>query len=560
MAKHHTLEQTIEETWRDRDERLNSLNTTNQRLSQRETQVGALENEILRLKAQTGDVETLEVIKHELSEQVDHIKKLEARDLDQRIELKQLRKQQKSVNVVEEEKRVLESKLRIMHDLRKELSEAQLQRQILQDEKQAWTSYFASENTVEGEIQFKRPEDLAKAYSKTCAENADLTYNYGKKSEELSDKDGLIQSLENERTKLNEELVKLKAAPDEGPDLKARSRLERQRTLAIKEVEYLRAQLKTFDDEQSEFNPDQYDAQKTERIEELEKTVDRYRSEINTLNASLSAKEDTTSTNANPLKRSHYTADDERLGSLIRKNRVLQDQLSQQTTAHTLLQKEVSATKSQLKSLTSNTSARTRILELRNNPTSKSQAIKTSMLTALREENESLLARLLTATSAPNTNINLHSTDDEDPSPTAPDTTAARLRLELSATQERHASLEKSLSRLKSVFGAKAREYRKAVSDILGWDFDFQPNGRVRISCNYNPGISEDDGGEGENAIVFDGEKGTMKCSGGPKSSFAASVDGDIRYWVDDKREVPCFLATLVLKFWDETTKAGRVI
>lgn len=512
-----------------------------------------------------------------MSEQVDHIKKLEARDLDQRIELKQLRKQQKSVDIVEEEKRVLESKLRIMHDLRKELSEAQLQRQILEDEKQSWTSYLETEGTGGVDTPFKRPEDLAKAYSKTCAENADLTYNYGKKAEELFEKDGLIQSLESEGTKLNEELAKLKSAPNEGSDLKARSRLERQRTLAIKEIDYLRAQLKTFDEEQSEFNPDQYDARKSERIEELEKTVDRYRSEINTLNASLSAKEDSTPGNTYPLKRSHDAADDERLGSLTRKNRTLQDQLSQQNTAHSLLQKELSAMKSQLKALKSDTSARTRILELRNNPTAKSQAIKSSMLTALREENEALLSRL--SSKAPlhtstHTSVNT-STNNQDPEDapssisTAQNTTATRLRLELTAAQEKHASLEKSLSRLKSVFGAKAREYRKAVSDILGWDFDFQPNGRVRITCNYNPGFGSSSGdgggfgdgdGEGENSIVFDGEKGTMKCSGGPRSAFAASVDPDIRYWVDDKREVPCFLATLVLKFWDETTKAGRVI
>ncbi|KAL6414442.1 uncharacterized protein AUP68_00965 [Ilyonectria robusta] len=49
-----------------------------------------------------------------------------------------------------------------------------------------------------------------------------------------------------------------------------RLRLERQRVLAVKEVEYLRAQLKTFDTEDETLQPEQFDQARIMRVQELE--------------------------------------------------------------------------------------------------------------------------------------------------------------------------------------------------------------------------------------------------------------------------------------------------
>lgn len=518
--------------------------------------MGELENEMLRLKAQTGDAETLDVLKRDLSNQVEHIQKLEGTNLDQRIELKQLRKQQKSVEVVEEEKRVMESKLRMMSDLRRELSEAQLQRQILKDEQKSWTSYLENDNTVEGDTRFETPEELAKAYIKTCAENAELVDKLGKVSPDLSAKNETIQSLESDVQRLGQEIQTLRVSEGKAAGVAdPKVRLERQRAMAVKEVEYLRAQLKTYDEEQAEFSPEKYDESKTKRVQELEEAVDQYRKEMQTLHEALNKKYDPTNSSHRTLKRPHDDDDDngtnnERLGELTRKNRTLQDQLSHQTTTYSLLQKELSATKSQLTSLKSSSS--TRILELRQNPTSAAQTIKTDMLATLREENENLLARLNSSS--------FTSEPADTTAPTPPAATLTRLRAELSIQKEENSTLHKRTDRLKKVWAAKSREWRQTVAQTLGWDFDFQPNGRVRVTSTFNPGIPEEEGGDGSNSIIFDGEKGTMKCSGGPRSVFASGIDEDIRFWVDDKKEVPCFLATLTLKFWDETTKAQRVI
>ena len=137
-SKHATLETTVKDLGADLENKSSVLRITQERLSQRETEVGHLESEVLRLKAQTGDTETLAVIKRELSDQVTHIRKLEGTNREQTAELRHYRRIHKAVEIVEEEKRVLESKRGLMEDLQHELREEQLRRQILEDEKKTW--------------------------------------------------------------------------------------------------------------------------------------------------------------------------------------------------------------------------------------------------------------------------------------------------------------------------------------------------------------------------------------------------------------------------------------
>ena len=62
------------------------------------------------------------MIKRELSEQVAHIRKLESTNREQSKELKHFRQIHKAVEVVEEEKSVLKSKLSVMEDMGKTTS------------------------------------------------------------------------------------------------------------------------------------------------------------------------------------------------------------------------------------------------------------------------------------------------------------------------------------------------------------------------------------------------------------------------------------------------------
>ena len=535
-SKHATLQKTLSDLRGDLDAKTNALTATQRKLAERETETGHLESEVLRLKAQTGDAETLSVIKRELSEQVAHIRKLETANREQNAELKQYRRNHKAVEVVEEEKQVLESKLTLMENLRQELREAQLQRQILEDERQSWTSYL--QNETGGNVEFHSPEDLARALVKERLETASLVERLGAVQPELLEKEEIIKSLEDDRNKIQAELEKLRGSGG-GGDTRIKARLERQRALAVKEVEYLREQLRTFDSEEATFHSEtQFDAQKTKRIQDLESLVDQYRLEIQTLSCDLS-KHDNSSTNPPPesLKRPREDDSDDRLGQLSRKNRKLQDSLTALHTTHTLLLSDLTAAKSQLASFQK--SSQTRILALRSNPTAEAEGIKLSTLNSLREENRALLAQLEGAGGL-------------DMVPLA---SLESARHEVRALELSVASKEKMLLRLKESFSRKALEFREAVASLLGWQMNFLPNGRVRMTSIFYPADEDDEGG---NSLVFDGESGSMQISGGPRSDFGREIRGLIAFWVDQRKEIPGFLAAATLEFYEKTTRAAR--
>ena len=537
-SKHVALQKTLSELRDDLESKASILQTTQERLSQRESEVGRLENENLRLRAQTGDTETLEVIKRELTEQVTHIKKLESTNREHSAELKHFRRMHRAVEIVEEEKRALENQVRQMGDLQRELGEAQLQRQILEDEKKSWTAYLQTEGS-----EFESPEALVQTLVRERAEQASLMGKIGRLQPELTEKDELVQSLEAEKSTLRLEVEKLRASSG-GNESRVRGRLERQRALAVKEVEYLREQLRTFDSEETIYHPgNHFDEQKAKRIQDLEAVVDQYRAEVQTLNQDLSKREESQLVATQTLKRTHDDDDaDERLGQLLRKNRTLQEDLSALQQAHAVLQKEVEATKSQLNSLQS--SSRTRILELRSNPTANAEAVKLSTLAALRSENAALLAQL-----------------ESQPVPTkvVPISTLELLRMHLKDTEAAVADKEKHMLRLKQKYSEFALDLREAVSTLLGWQINPMPNGRFRLTSILYPGDQDEDG-SGGNSLIFNGETGEFKISGGPQSEFAREIHGLIRFWVEERKEIPGFLAAFQLEQFEKTTRAARAL
>lgn len=535
-SKHSTLQKTLSDVRDDLANKESALYTTQNRLSQREMETGQLEGEILRLKAQTGDVDTLAVIKRELSEQVSHIRKLESTNREQTAELKHFRRVHKAVEVVEEEKRALENRVSLMSDIEKKLREAQLQRQILEDERRSWTSYLENEGGT-GKVEFDSPEDMARALIKERLENASLLQRIGAVQPEVLEKDEIIKSLEEERSKIRSEMEKVRSSGATGNDSRAKTRLERQRALAVKEVDLLREQLRTFDSEEQTYHSEnQFDIIKSQRIADLEALVDQHRTELQTLNTELSTLENRApAAPQSPLKRPREEdTDDHQIGQLSRKNRKLQDALSSLQSTYALLQTEHAALQSQLSSLQQ--SAKTRILSLRANPSDSFEATKLSTLTTLRQENEDLLAQLENRYDAAGTKL-------------VPQSTLENLRLEMQELEQQVKDKEKRMLRLKEIFGKKSLEFREAVFSLLGWKTDFRPNGKVALSLNTG-----NDGDEVEECIIFDGENGTMKIAGGPDSAFALQIRPLIRQWVEGRRYIPGLMAGIILSKVEDGT------
>lgn len=492
-SKNATLLRGAEEQQQDAEMKSALLGDAQRKLAEQESRIGNLETDNIQLKSQTGDADTLAIVKRELSEQVSHIRTLETKNREQLAELKHFRQLHKSVEVVEEEKRMLQRKVDMMDDLQQELGEAKLQRQRLEDERLAWTAYLQSQEDISGRLEFESPEDLAKALVQQRLETATLVERLGGLEPALSEKDGIIKSLEDEKATIANELQKLKASGSGAGDSKIRTRLERQRALAIKEAEYLRAQLKMYDTEDSTFQPENFDEHKVKQIQELQDLVDQYRNELQALHAELATNQASAPPGEAPsLKRPREdSGEHEQLGVLSRKNRKLQDELSTLQQSATLLQKELSVTKERLSAATSH--SKTRVLTLRDNPTANYEAIKTATLKALREENGALLSQLRTGN--PGTKV-------------VPISTLETAQRELLEMKDEVASKEKMMTRLRQVWTAKTSEFRQATSSILGWDVEFQPNGKLKVTSLFYPSSSDY-----ENSILFDGERGNTQSN-----------------------------------------------
>ncbi|KNG89649.1 M protein repeat protein [Aspergillus nomiae NRRL 13137] len=561
-----SLQRTLAELQNDLQSARNDVQTTQEKLREREADVANLETENIRLKAEGSDAETVAVLKRELSEQVSHIRNLETTNRDQSAELRHLRKVQKNVEVVEEQKKSLENQLQLMKEVESELGTVQIQKQMLEDERTSWTSLL-QDNDEQAEVD--SPEAVVKALLQERIEKATLVDKLGNIEAQFLEKDELIRSLETERSHLRQEIEKLRSSTVANggamAESRIRARLDRQRALAVKEVEYLRAQLKTFDTEEVTMNAEQsqFDEHKSEQIANLEKIVDEYRVELEKAHEELSKREPTEQPDAEPrgvkrpLSPAESDAENERLSVLSRKNRTLQESLSKSEQASTLLRRELEATKSQLKSLKAK--SRTRVLELRDNPTAQAENLKLSTITTLKAENRDLLAQLQ---------------GDHNSVKSVPVSTLESLKLEIQEMERVVADKEKRMRRLKEIWTAKSSEFREAVASLLGYKLDFLPNGRVRVTSMFHlsPAYRHGDGdgasdprgpgsmGNGEeNSIIFDGENGTMKISGGPNSLFAMEIRPLIKFWVEERKDIPCFLAAMTLDFYDKTTRAARM-
>jgi mitotic spindle assembly checkpoint protein MAD1 len=542
LASSQRIAHELEEEGRTREE---VLEKTQSQLAARDETIGRLEADVLRLKAQTGDAETIAVIRRELTDQVTHIRNLEARNREQVTELKHLRQVHKAVEVVEEEKRSLQRRLESAGSVQNELDEERRQRQRLEDERRSWAAYLQSEGGADGQVEFDAPEAVARALVAERLHSASLLEKLGELQPEIADRDNIIKSLENDKAGLLGQLEALRATGGSGAgNDKARARLDRQRALAVKEVEYLRAQLKTFDMEDMTLQPESVDEQKVKRIQELEDLVDKYKTEVGTLHADLTSLESASTSPAQPVAgskrpREADEAEHEQLGQLARKNRKLQSELSDLQTAHRLLQKEHQVTTEQLAS--TKAQVKTRILSLRSNPTSDHEATKASTLSALKLENAELLATL-----------------ERQPArfPSVPASQLAAARREVAEARAETASAHKSARRLKEVWASKSAEFKEAVFSTLGWTVTFIPGGKMRVESVYHPSQTD----EHENSIVFDGEKGTMKVGGGPRSAFAQRIGDNIKFWVRERGCVPGFLAALTLEFWEEQSRSGKEI
>ena len=566
-SKHTKLQQTLNDLRTDLENKESVLQSTQQRLEGREAEVINLESEVLKLRSQSGDVEELATIKQQLSQQVEYIRNLETTGRQQKNELRRFQDDYKAKSIIEEEKRSLQNQVERLEEVERELGEAKIQRQLLEDERGAWVSYLENSMT-DGRAEFDSPEAMARALTEERMEKAEIANTLGSLQPQLLEKNATITSLEAECSKLKAELETAKnnavsssttAAPSSSSETRAKARLERQKNLAIKEVEYLREQLKVFESEDATSDASavaSINEATRARIATLEDLVTQYRSEVQTLQTELSSTSQpqpppsSTTTTAHKRLSPSLTdsTPDPRLGELSRKNTTLQHTLSTLQKSHNTLSASLSAAQTQISSLQS--ASRTRILSLRSNPTDAHAAVKARTLAVLQAENKALHAQL---TGQPAT----------DTGKVVPLSYWESAQAEIQALKISMGEKEKRMDRLRSIWSQKTLEFRAAVRSLLGWRMDSLPGGKFRLTSLFYPdpedeAVDEEADRRWGTSLVFDGETGTMKVAGGAESEFGREIRGLVRFWVEEKGEVPGLLAAATLEWLENKKGSGE--
>ena len=542
--------------------RLQQLQQTKQKLSTQEDRVGELEEQITQLKSASDDPAILVYHKQEVAQQAEQLQKLETDLAAQTAELTELRQLRSSRVGAESELVLLQKKASSSEKNQAEAEDLRERVRELEDQQTAWTVYLQSHGAADSESRFQSPEDLARAYMTERITRATLEEQVGLLQAENTAKESRIQTLESSKSLTQGGTASTMNGPmTPAPvDSKLVARLERQKNLAVKEADFLRAQLKEYEAGDGE-EPQQINQDAAARITNLESLLAEQKKEAETLTRSLGEVEKSLQraqmSQASPVragtKRALDDEADERLGALLRKNRQLQTEVGKLHSQNSVLDNECKAQAAQLRSLKQK--SRMRVLEMRENPTAHAEKIKQRALDALRAENEALQAQI--AGRLPTT---ARQSDGEttDSGLLVPRGSLDVLELALDDKEATIASRDKSLRRLRDVFGAKGLEFREAVYSLLGWKLDFMPNGRVKASSMYYPGTEagrpkDDDGDdEEEHFIMFDGENGTMKISGGAESEFAKEIRGLVDFWVGSRGSVPGLMAAMTLEFWDK--------
>ena len=207
------------------------------------------------------------------------MRQLESTSRKQAAELEQLRPLAAKAGINVEKIHTLETQLSLMEDLRKRSTEMEIEIALLRKEKSAWNTFLESN---EGN---HRPEEIGRDLHRERTAHKLAQERIQLQDLELQELRTRVRTLETTTDSL-ESQIQLKHEATVKLERRL-ERVDRQRNLAQREVQFLKEQLKAYDSEETMFfngAGGAIDAQKRERIENLEKLLGEYKSEIDQLN------------------------------------------------------------------------------------------------------------------------------------------------------------------------------------------------------------------------------------------------------------------------------------
>ncbi|CUM66377.1 uncharacterized protein PRCAT00004041001 [Priceomyces carsonii] len=321
-------------------------------------------------------------------------------------------------------------------------------------------------------------------------------------------------------------------------------KLERQKLLNSKEIEYLRDLLKELDKahlkNKKELNPT--DGNETHQyLTNLEKLVDDYKNEIGKLQKQLS--EELKEKGASPIgqKRKKIDRDDSITITINTQLHNLENENIKLRSNTMDLERRVSELNDKIKNLETLKLKRSQlqILQLKSNPASRDQAVKQQTLDALRKENEDLIKKYVKK-----------DTIEE----LIPKSVFEREENDKELQQKKIDQLNKRNNRLREIYAKKSKDILSIISKYFGYTIEFLPSpinpndlaSRLKLVSKY---INNKET-VGNAHLIIDLESKTLKAYG--NYEFKSLCEDLVDNWVNEKGQIPCLLSALNLKIYEK--------
>ncbi|GJE94153.1 mitotic arrest deficient-domain-containing protein [Phanerochaete sordida] len=476
--------------------------------------------------------ESWTVVREELHRQADHVRKIEAENAKMSSELTTLKQRHANIEVLKEQKRDLERKVRATEELREKVVKLEAELDAARKEREEWASMSAEPS--------KTPVSVTQSLT-------NLRLTYARLLEEHGSNVALLRQREAELKELQEDLEReqqtVQELRDELEVVKDKSaRLEHRASLAERDVGFLKAMVASFTAEEASQDGIKVEEATQSRVEHLENLVADYRETISQMEKEI---EDL---GGDPSSLGGKRPRQELIDELEREKaaKAQAEQALREAEAENEKQLEqIDSLEQTLFELRGEIGAGrhlppgVRVLSLRENPAQQWADLSQAAMDRLKGENEALLRRLKDLEES---GVTSGAGQHEELVPRESWEVVNREKEEL---EQELKQKEKRLLRLKQVFAAKTDEFKEAIATILGVKLAFYPNGGVRVTSQFDLSA----------AFVFQ----PTKDNEGMRMQLVAQGDGGpeelpqmVRYWVEEQQCIPGFLASVTLECFEK--------
>ncbi|KAI1786094.1 MAD-domain-containing protein [Ganoderma leucocontextum] len=483
-----------------------------------------------------GQDEDWTVVREELHRQAKYMHQLETANAKMTAELNVLREKQTSVEVLKEQKRDLERKLRGADELREQVVKLEAELDAARQEREEWAS------TAQPATPSKTPVSVTQSLSNLRLTHAKLMEEHGSNVALLRHRDQTISELQTREAQVQETVKSLR---NEIRDLKDRAaRSEHKSALSEREVSFLQAMMASFNAENAANNDVKLEDDTSKPLQQLEALVKDYKETVLALERELKHARE------NPVVAEDVQAKQQVLAEL-EEVRVAKEEAEQ------ALKEAESESEKQLEQIEEleqtlfelrgeigggrHLPPGVRVLSLRDNPAQQWEDLSKAAMDRLKGENEALLKRLKELEESGIRGLG-QSASKED---LVPRESYEGVRAEMLKLEKELRDKDKRLQRLREIYGRKSEEFREATASILGVKLVFYPNGGVRVTSQFDLNavfvFKPTDSQNGGNMQLI--EQG----DGGPED-----LPQLMRYWIEEQGCIPGFLASITLECYDK--------